>query len=626
MIEGQLRRQLARRIAWLGRAAQILILIVLIAGYWRVQVMDGAGYREQAENNRLRKLTIRSPRGLIFDRDGRLLAENVPRYNLRFDRQAARGDARARSVAYAAGVLGAPVEEIKAAVDGHRGVRPLALAEDLSLPQVAQLSVRHLEHPAFEIETEHRRLYRYAHQTAHLLGYLGEIGARELAASDGAYRAGDVIGKKGIERLFDAQLRGATGEQVVVVDSRGRRLENFRRDDPEPGRSLRLTLDLALQQAAVEALGDRAGAVVAMRPDGALLALVSQPAFNPNLFAHGISAADWQALLDHPRDPLQNRTIQNAYPPGSIFKIIMAMAGLDHLGVDPEERVFCRGYSVIYNHRYRCWKAAGHGSVNLREAMKGSCNVYFQQLGQRLGIDAIADYARRFGLGVHTGIALANERPGLVPDDRWSREKRGTRWFPGETISVAIGQGPILVTPIQMATLMAAIAVDGRRPTPRLVAAVGAPGSDPTVPPAGGDGISGDPIHTTPPLPIAPRDFARVRDALWAVVNEDGGTARKAQVEGLDVAGKTGTAQVVRQITWTKNEDLAPEVRDHAWFAAFAPVDDPQLVVVVFVENGGGGSTSAAPVAGTVYRAAAALGLIRPTRVPHGAPTERTAR
>lgn len=580
------RAELAQRMQVLHRVA--LVLLGLIAfGYWRVQVVDGAVYRERADHNRLRKLAIEAPRGLILDRHGTPLVENVPSYRLDLDRT--RVARLADSLELAAEILGADVAELELRVEAQRRVpvfRPITIADRLSLADVSRFAVVHLEHPEFEVRTEQVRLYRYAHQTAHLLGYLGEVNEDELLAGSDL-RPGNLIGRKGLERVYEERLSGDRGEQVVVVDSRGQVIEEFDRQPSRPGGDLQLTLDLELQQEASRLLEDRVGAIVALDPrSGAVLAMASAPSFDPNLFSRGIAIDDWRNLIENPKDPLQNRAVQNTYPPGSVFKLVMSAAALASGKVDPGESFYCGGYSVIYDHRYRCWKRGGHGWVNLRGALEGSCNVYFHQMGVRLGIDEIARMSRRFGLGRRTGIDLGGERAGLVPDSKWSRETRGNPWYAGETISVATGQGPLLVTPLHIAVMTAAFANGGRLVQPHLSTAAR--------------------IEAPTPIDVDPAILHRVRDGLWAVVNEKNGTGRSARLEGelkhVLVAGKTGTAQVVQQATWTKNEELAPDQRDHAWFTSFAPYEDPELVVVVFIEHGGGGSFVAAPLAKAIYQ------------------------
>ncbi len=583
------RAELISRLNVLSRLAQVLVVLIA-AGYWSVQVANGAYYRELADHNRLRKRAIDASRGLIFDRHGQPLVENVPSYSLMLDRS--RAQDLDRSLELVVSILGTPDQELRKILESHRSTprfRPITLAEDLSLAELARFEVQRLEYPEFEVATNQLRLYRYAHQTSHILGYLGEVGERELqiAATDprASYKPGDLVGKKGIELQHERLLRGADGEQVVVVDSRGQTIEKYqdtdRRRDAEAGRNLTLSLDLNLQQQAARLLEGKVGSIVAMDPrTGEILAMASSPAFNPNLFARRIQKEEWRRLIEDPYHPLQNRALQNTYPPGSVFKIVMAVAALEESAIDPSHKVFCRGFSMINDHRYRCWKSAGHGWVNLNDAIKYSCNVYFHQLGQKLDVDTIAHYSRLFGLGSKSGIDLAGEKAGLVPDRAWSRRARGTKWFPGETISVATGQGPLLVTPLQVAVMASVVAMNGRLVTPTFL-------SRPT------SGKLKD-------LGISPRSLQLTREAMWTVVNDEG-TGRSASIDGFEIAGKTGTAQVVRQETWTKNEDLAAEKRDHAWFASFGPFDDPKLTVVVFIEHGGAGSEAAAPLAKAMY-------------------------
>lgn len=587
---GQHRKLLAKRVSRLNGATQILLLLIA-TGYWFVQIAEGVIYRELADNNRLRKLTIEAPRGLILDRNDRPLVENAPSYTLNLDRSLSTD--LDESLEFAKKILDRPRAELDAILEENSRTpifKPIRLAKGLTLAQLARFEVEHLEHPEFEIKAEHLRLYRHAHQTAHVLGYLGEVTNADLARPESPYRPGDLLGKKGLESLYEEHLRGDTGELVVVVDSRGQLIEEFDRLPANSGRNLSLTLDLELQQTAAELLDGKVGAIVALEPErGEVLAMVSAPSFNPNRFARGLSSDEWREVLEHPHHPLQNRALQNTYPPGSVFKIIMSFAGLERGLIDPENTTaYCRGYSTIYNNRYRCWKASGHGRVNMRSALMGSCNVYFHQLGQKLGIDHIASFSRLFGLGQTTGIDLNGEKAGLVPDSRWSLDTRGAPWYPGETISVATGQGPILVSPLQVAVLTAAVANGGYLVEPHLVR---------------DSSRDREKDAGTQRIKLSSEHFTLVRDAMWSVVNDPAGTGTGAAVDGFDIAGKTGTAQVIAQERRVDNEDLALENRDHAWFASFGPLEKPSLVVVVFVEHGGAGSKAAAPLARKMYEA-----------------------
>jgi penicillin-binding protein 2 len=556
-----------------------VILVVIATAYWRVQVAQGEYYRGLAENNRLRRVPIKAPRGLIYDRAGRLLVDNVPSYNLLFERE--RSADVAAALAFAADVLDRDKATLEAALErpesGSR-FEPILLAENLSLTDVSRISVAELEFPEFQIDIEHLRIYRHGPLTAHVLGYLGEATEADLASSAKGYRAGDLVGRKGVERVFDLSLRGSDGERELIVDSRGRTRDERGRRSAQAGRSLSLTLDLELQQEAARYYEGKAGSAVALDPrTGEVLMLVSAPSYNPNLFTRRLNREQWLEILEAPGNPLQNRAIQNAHAPGSVFKMVLATAGLSEGTVGPADSVFCSGSTQIYNRRTRCWLRRGHGWMNRRNAIKQSCDVYFYHLGQKLGINKIAHYARQFGLGSQTGFDIPGEKAGLIPDTQWSLERRRSPWYPGETISVAIGQGPILVTPLQIARMVAALANGGHLVRPH---------------------VTGD-LRSLPsgPIDVDPEAIELVREAMWAVVNEERGTGVSARLPHVEVAGKTGTAQVVEQKTWTRNEDLPEEQRDHAWFASFAPVDEPELVVVAFVEHGGHGSDAAAPLA-----------------------------
>src|SRR3954454_13482208 len=485
------------------------LIVAIATGFWFTQLVQGDYYRELAENNRLRKLPIKAPRGLIFDRKGRLLVENVPSYSLMIDRsRTANPD---HSLWFASGVLGRPVADLQQILQKYSGIpsfKPVLLAENLSLSEVARCGVEGLESPEFEVEVQHQRLYRHREQTAHLLGYLGEPTLDEIQKANGALQPGDMIGKKGIEQTYDADLRGKDGERVVVVDSRGQLLQEYKSIPAVPGKSLTLSIDLDLQQEAARWLDgpEKVGAVVAMDPRrGEPLPLVSAPASTPTLSPRRLQQADWQALIDDPNNPLQNRAIQNTYSPGSTFKIVMATAGLTEGAFETDTTVQCSGSKSFYGRPFRCWRKEGHGSVNAHLALKLSCDVYFYTLGQKLGIEKIARYARLFGLGSATGIDIQGEKKGLVPDSEWSKKFRKQPWYPGETISVSIGQGPVQVTPLQMAEMTALVANGGYHVTPHLL-------KDANVPPP-------------EKVAINPNALDTVRRGMWEVVNEPGGTA-----------------------------------------------------------------------------------------------------
>jgi len=559
------------------------VSLAMIAGaFWFVQVVRGSYYRDLAENNRLRKVAIKAPRGSIYDRNGRVLVENLPSYNLLLDRsRTAKFEA---SLEFAAPILERPLPDLTALLERYRGVpsfQPVLLAEGLTLDQVARFAVEQLAHPEFVVDVSHRRLYRLGVQAAHVLGYLGEVRPEELADPRKDLKSGDWVGRRGVELEYDAKLRGEDGERVVVVDSHGQSVEELGREVGRPGGALTLTIDAELQQEAERQLAGKAGAVVALDPrNGEILALVSAPGYDPNLFTRRLEVAEWQQLIQDPLVPLQNRALASAYPPGSVFKMVMAAAGLAEGVITPADGVFCNGAKTFYKRSYHCWKAGGHGFMTLESALKNSCDVYFYTLGQKLGIERIARYARLFEFGSPTGIDLDGEKRGLVPDGAWSERSRRQPWYPGETISVAIGQGALLATPLQMATMAAAFANGGFLVTPHLV--------------------RGDDSHPPRRIALAPAVFDPIRHGLWKVVN-DQGTGASARVAGVEIAGKTGTVQVVAHTAY-EDSNLRPYAeRNHAWFASFAPFVNPTVVIVVFLEHGGQGSRAAAPIAKVLY-------------------------
>ena len=566
-----------------GRLAVVVALgfAVVATGYWFVQVVGGTDYRRLSDNNRMRDLVIPAPRGLIRDRNGKTLVENLPSYRLSFDRTLSTDFET--SLLFAGRILGRSTADLASDLESRKRegrVGPLPLAEDLTLSEVAQFEAFGLEHPEFEVDVQLRRFYRHGSQTAHVLGYIGEASRTQVERSSDL-RPGDLVGVKGTERSYDGRLRGVKGRRVVIVDNRNHLVEEHLRVPAERGEDLQLTLDLDLQQEAQRFFEGKAGSAVALDPrTGEVLVMVSSPAYDPNMFARRLEVSQWNRLVSAENDPLQNRAVQNSHAPGSVFKIVVGIAALEEGVVDEDYTVQCNGAARIYNQTRRCWKRGGHGRVNLHEALKHSCDVYFYNVGQKLGIDRLARYARLWGLGSVTGIDIEGEKPGLVPDPEWSLRRRNSMWYPGETISVAIGQGPFNVTPLQIAVMMAAVANGGRSVQPHIVASA----------------------EVEPPRVIDadPEVLETIHAALWAVVN-DGGTGGTASVVGLDIAGKTGTAQVVNQKTFIDSAELPYKQRDHAWFASFAPVHDPQLVVVVFVEHGGHGASAAAPLAKSLY-------------------------
>jgi penicillin-binding protein 2 len=571
-----------------------MVFAVLAGAYWYIQIVRGDYYYTLSENNRIRSVRVTAPRGYVLDRHGSVLVDNEPAYTLHLYRREAKN--LPSSIDLAAEVVKLPRELIKMRVD--RGLRdpeflPITLAENLGIEEVAAIQARAPEHPEFAITVSQRRLYTRGAEAAHALGYLSEASPDQIKAAEAAYRLGDWIGQKGIEGSYEKLLAGVNGERRVVVDSHGREIAEERRVEARPGQNVFLTLDLGLQEIAEEYFKDKVGSAVAMDPrTGEILALVSSPSYNPNWFTRRVSVKEWGGLLTDPNHPLQNRAIQNAFSPGSTIKVFLAYGALAMGLVDPEQTVFCPGYATYYGRTFHCHKKGGHGIVNLRNAIKQSCDVYFYALGHRLGVNRIAQILTEFGFGSPTGVDLPYEKAGLVPSEEWALQKRKARWYPSETISVAIGQGPVLVTPMQQVRALAALVEDGKLATPHLFLASQEP-------------HSGKPLRynaeTRSGTALDPSKLAIVKSGMWAVLNEPGGTAFGSHLAGIEAGGKTGTAQVIGKESTIKAGADRTKLNDHAWFIGFAPIDEPEIVVCVFVENGGHGNLAAAPLAKLLF-------------------------
>jgi len=583
------RESFQRRLEVASIAAAVAFAGMLIA-YWYIQVIRGRYYDQLAENNRLRSVDVTAPRGVIYDRNGVLLAENKPSYSLYLYRRESRN--LRESVDAAIRLLGLSREEVERRLSRYRtyfDFVPIDLADGLTLPEVARVQAHFADHPEFTIGIGQRRVYLRGAFASQSLGYLSEVTPDQMADEPNRYRPGDQIGQRGVESAYQTMLAGRNGERRIIVDSFGHETAEESRRDPVPGRNLTVTIDHRLQDIAEAYLDNRVGAAVAIDPrNGEVLTIASAPAYDPNLFSGRMSQAQWSELIGNPFHPLQNRAIQNVYSPGSVFKIFLAEAALADGLITPETKVYCPGYATFFGHTFRCHKHEGHGWVDLHEAIKMSCDVYFYTLGRRMGIERIAQVARSFGFGEKTGLDLPNEKTGLVPSEEWSRRARKTRWYPSETISVAIGQGPLLVSAVQLARAVSGLVEEGRFPRPHLF--LSADGAQ-----AGTRYEYVDSVDRR--MTIPPEVVERVEDAMWSVVNEPGGTAYLSHIPGLDFCGKTGSVQVVAQKDTSRSGDLPYEKRDHAWFVGFAPRRDPKIVVAVFIEHGEHGSSAAAPLA-----------------------------
>jgi len=546
-----------------------------------LQLVHGVKWRNLAENNRLRRLPLPGPRGWIYDRRGNVLAENVPSWELLlFPNETEKVDATGVFLA-SIGVSDVTTFRERLAERRIGRMAPLVVGEDLSWNQVAAVRSRQSDYPELTLVSGFRRHYPYGMLTSHVVGHLRPV-SRASVEADPDIEPDTMVGATGIEAAEDAFIAGKGGERWVMVSAAGRQLGQVREVDPTAGSDLGVSLDIGLQRVAAEALGDRAGAVVAIDPrNGAIRVLHSSPSFDPTVFGGRLSRSDWKALQNDSLHPLQNRSLQGVYPPGSTIKPFLALAGLAEGFIDPRTTVFCNGSVVLYGHRFRCWRRGGHGFVNLEASLAESCDVYYYLLGQRLGIEGIARWLRHFGFGERTGLDLVFEAEGLIGTPQWSREVRGTPWYPGEVVSVSIGQGPLLTTVIQLARAFSLLANGGRPITPYLVPRAHADKAEPVV----------DRGH-----------LALVTAALEAVVHGPNGTARR--FAAIPMAGKTGTAQVVRLQEGVDSDDLPPNLRHHAWFVGWAPLDKPELVVAVIVEHGGDGGSAAAPVVAEVVKAA----------------------
>jgi penicillin-binding protein 2 len=574
---------LRRRISLIGYVV-VAAVVILILGFWNHQIVQSNYYDQRAEQNRVREIPLTAPRGRIYDRHNRILADSRPSYNIVLIRENSPRTVEETVEMLSPGIE-VPVADLLDRINRRRReprFRPIVLKEDVSVGDIAFVKSHSYELPEISVEFQPKRRYVGGELAAHALGYVGEVSEAQLATREFKdFKSGDQVGLTGLERQYNNVLRGKDGFRRVVVNSFGREMDRLQEVEPIPGNDLFTTIDLDLQRAAEEVIGDQTGAAVAIDPrTGEVLAMVSKPAFDPNLFATRISSADWSTLNTDPRKPLQNRVIQNHYSPGSVFKIFMAAAGLEAEVLDPLDHVYCPGHGTFYGHTFACWKAGGHGTIGLHTAIVSSCNVFFYNVGKNLGIDTIARFATLMGLGRKTGLDLPNEDAGIIPSSEWKQRVFKTAWYPGETISVSIGQGAVSVTPMQVTWAMGGLASGGRLIQPHLVK----PES------VAKYGVE-RPIRTEEYM-VHQSTVDVIAKAMWGVVHE-AGTGTRAKVEGFDVAGKTGTAQVVGKQSYGARE----EFEDHAWFVGFAPYRNPEIAVGVFMENGGHGGEASAPVA-----------------------------
>ncbi len=564
--------------------------LVLLLRLWYLQILEGDRYFALSTNNRLRLRPVEAPRGFILDRNGQILVENRPTFDLYATPEDVTNPGEV--AATLAEILGMPPGEIETrlAEGRDRPYQPLLLRKDLDERMMVAVEERRLDLPGISLRIRPIRAYPSGGIAANLLGYVSEVNQAQLQREEFQdFRPGENLGQAGVERRYDAFIRGIDGGEQVEVDARGRALRLVSRIEPRSGSNIFLTIDRRIQEAAEAAFAGKKGSVVAMNPNtGEILAMVSRPSYDPNLFAQRLSGEEWQHIATDASHPLQNRAFQAQYPPGSVFKLMVAIAGLESGTLRPETRFYDPGYFMLGNTRFDDWKKGGHGTLDLRGAIVNSCNVYFYQAGLKVGIGDIVKTAREFGLGEPPGLGLGDEVKGHLPDPQ-PRRRGQPGWSAGNTVVASIGQGLVVTSPMQLLTMVSAIANGGTIYRPWVVKKIAS--------------LSGEILDEYEPeavrqVPVKPETLAFIRQAMLGVVNE--GTGARARVPGVPIGGKTGTAQVVRKGEGKGQADL----KDHGWFVSFAPVDNPQIAVVVLVENGGFGGFVATPVAKAVYEAA----------------------
>jgi penicillin-binding protein 2 len=561
----------------------VVLMSLLLLGFWKLQIVESDRYDQLAELNRVRTIPVIAPRGTVLDRQGRVLVDNYPSFSvllLRDDVQQVE-----RLLPQIADGMSLPLEELQQQLQEARGLpqfQPIVIKPEASPADIAFIESHRADIPVLEMLMVHRRRYPPDGFMAHVSGYVGEVSAKQVEDSNGRYRPGDIVGKTGLERQYNEHLMGVDGMRRVIVNSVGREVGRLEQTDAIPGKPIQLTIDYDLQAVAEKALAGKKGAVVALNPQtGEVLAMASQPAYDPNAFAISVSRDEWLRLNNDPEKPLLNRAIQAQLAPGSVFKILMATAMLESKALPDNYQVFCPGHGDFYGRIFHDWKPEGHGTTDLHSAIVHSCDVYFYNVGKQLGIDRIAYYATKAGLGKKTGIDLPGEESGLIPSDQWKQRVFHQRWYPGETISVSIGQGAVTVTPMQVAYTIGGLVIGGKFMQPHL-------------------------IRDTKPapevdFPISDSTVEAVTSGMWGVVNEAGGTAGASRLPGIEFGGKTGTAQTI-SLQGRQRVGHKPEFKDNAWFVGFAPRRNAEIVVAVLVQSGEHGSSAAAPIAKDIVK------------------------
>jgi len=561
------------------------IVGLLLLGFWKLQVIDADRYTLLAERNRIRTIPIIAPRGKMLDREGRVLVDNYPSFSVLLLRDDP--EELERNLATIAEGLSMPLEELQREVEAAGGLpkfHPLIVKPEASQADIAFIESHRADLPLLEMLMVHRRRYFQNGFLAHASGYVGEVSAQQVEASNGRLRPGDIVGKSGLERQYNDVLMGTDGLRRAIVNSVGREVGRLEQTDAIPGKPIELTIDYDLQVMAEQALAGRKGSVVALDPrSGEILAMVSHPAPDSNVFAVRVPSEEWKRLNEDEDRPLLNRAIQAQLAPGSVFKIFMAAAILESKAVPENLTIFCPGYGTFYGRQFRChtFDKGGHGLVDFHKAVVQSCDIFFYEAGKRLGIDRISYYAYQLGLGRKTGIDLPSEESGLVPSEDWKKRVLKQPWYPGETISVAIGQGATTTTPLQLAMTIGGIASGGVFKQPHLLKTK----------------------QNVPDFrfPLAEHTTEIITNAMYGVVNNEGGTAAASRLEGIEFCGKTGSSQLISN-EGRKRIGGGRRFTDNAWFVGYAPRRNPEIVVAVLVEHGEHGSTAAAPVARDIIK------------------------
>ena len=558
------------------------IIALLLSGFWKLQIIDSDRYSQLAERNRVRSIPIIAPRGSMLDREGRVLADNYPSFSVLLLRDSP--SLVDKFLPLIADGLGMTLDDVKQQIDAARAMpkfQPIVIKPEASPSDIAFIESHRADIPVLEMLMVHRRRYPHGDMLANAIGYVGEVSAEQVEASDSKLKPGDIVGKAGLERQYNETLMGTDGMRRVIVNSIGKEVGRLEQQDAIPGKPIQLTIDYDLQNVADSYMADKEGAVVAMDGrTGEILAMVSRPTFDPNDFAVRIPAAEWQALNSDPRTPLLNRAIQGQLAPGSVFKIVMATAMLESKLLPADFTAFCPGHAEFYGRTFHCWRPQGHGSVDLHKAIVDSCDVFFYTIGQRLGIDRIHDYGAGLGLGRRTGIDLPSEEPGLMPSEDWVQRVYHHKWYAGETISVAIGQGAVTVTPIQLARMIAAVASGGNLLQPHLLKSLSA---------------------KTDRFPLADETVEQVTQGMYGVINE-GGTGSSLKLQNIEFSGKSGTAQLMSYEAGSKLGKKGKET--NGWFVGYAPRRNPEIVVAAVVQGSSEhGGTTAGPVVRDIVKA-----------------------